>query len=202
MRVEKLVVGQLGTNCYLVWDEKSGKTIIIDPGDAADFIIRKTQDLKLFPILIIATHGHFDHVLAVTELKLAFKIPLLMHRADLFLLKRAPGTAKFFMGFEVDPSLPVDRFVKEGDIIWFGNEKLKILETPGHTPGGISLVGKGILFSGDTIFADGFGRTDFNYGSKKDLEKSIKKLFKLPGDTLVYPGHGEETTIGEAKNLR
>lgn len=186
MRVEKVVVGQLGTNCYLVWDEKTRKTIIIDPGDDGDYIIRKIQDFKLSPVLIIATHGHFDHVLAALELKLAFSIPFLIHKADLFLLNRVQQPNKF---------------VKEGDIISFGQEKLKVLETPGHSPGGISLLEKGVVFSGDTIFADGFGRTDFSYGSKEDLEKSVKKLFKLPEDTIVYPGHGEETTIGEIKSL-
>ncbi|TSC53302.1 MAG: beta-lactamase domain-containing protein [Microgenomates group bacterium LiPW_16] len=201
MRVEKVVVGQLGTNCYLVWDEKTRKTIIIDPGDDGDYIIRKIQDFKLSPVLIIATHGHFDHVLAALELKLAFSIPFLIHKADSFLLNRASSTAKHFLGIKVDPQAMQNRFVKEGDIISFGQEKLKVLETPGHSPGGISLLGKGVVFSGDTIFADGFGRTDFSYGSKEDLEKSVKKLFKLPEDTIVYPGHGEETTIGEIKSL-
>ena len=201
MRVEKLVVGQLATNCYLVWDEKTRDSIIIDPGDDGDYIIQKIQDLKLFPKLLIATHGHFDHVLAALELRLAFSISFLIHKNDLFLLNRASQTAKHFLELRFDPSAKPDKFIKEGDTIRFGGEKLKVLETPGHTPGGISLLGKRIIFSGDTLFADGFGRTDFSYGSKKDLEKSIEKLFKLPDDTLVYPGHGEEITIEEIKSL-
>lgn len=199
MRVEQLVVGQLQANCYLVWDEKTSQAIIIDPGDDGDFIIRRIQDFNLEPKLIIATHGHFDHILAVTELKLAFNIPLLINRADLFLLNRASRTAQFFMGVKPDPSLPVDKFIKEGDIIKFGKQSLKVIETPGHTPGGIALYFKGVLFSGDTIFADGVGRTDFSYGLEEDLRKSIQKLLKFPSDTIVYPGHGDNFFLSQWK---
>lgn len=195
MKVQRLVVGQLQTNCYLIWDQATKKAIIIDPGDDADFIIRKIQDFRLKPVLIIATHGHFDHVLAVTELKLAFQIPFLIHQADLFLLKRTRETACYFTSAEADPSLPPDKFIREGDLIKFDKEKLKVIETPGHTPGSICLYQKGILFSGDTIFAQGVGRTDFAYSSSKELKKSLQKLFKLPAKTKVYPGHGTETTV-------
>lgn len=199
MGIEKLVVGSLQTNCYLCWDEKSQKAIIIDPGDDGDFIVQKILSLKLKPRLIIATHGHFDHVLAVTELKLAFNIPFLINRADLFLLNRASRTAQFFMGVEADPSLPADKFVKKGDIIKFGKESLKVIETPGHTPGGIALYTNGVLFSGDTIFADGVGRTDFSYGLEEDLRKTIQKLLKFPSDTIVYPGHGDNFFLSQWK---
>lgn len=200
MRIERLVVGQLATNCYLVWDEKTQEAIIIDPGDAADFIIRKIQDFNLKPKLIIVTHGHFDHVLAAAELKLVFQVPFLMNKKDLAILKRMKESTRYFTG--IIPDLPpprVDKFIKEGDIIKFGKENLKVIETPGHSPGGVALYnrGEGVLFSGDTLFQQGVGRTDFSYASEKDLIKSIKKLFKLPPQTKVYPGHGEETTIGE-----
>ena len=199
MRIEKLVVGQLQTNCYLVWDEKSGEAVIIDPADDADYIIRKIQDFELKPKLILATHGHFDHVLAVPELKLAYGIPFLMHEADLFLLKRSRETAKFFTRLEADPPLMPNKFLKEGDLIKFGKEKLKVIETPGHSPGGVSFFNRGVIFDGDTLFYRGIGRYDFSYASRDDLFASIKKLFKLPDKTIVYPGHGEETTVGEEK---
>lgn len=192
MEIQSVVVGQLQTNCYLVWDSKSLEAIIIDPGDDGDYIIRRIGDFNLLPKYIIATHGHFDHVLAVTELKLAFNIPFLIHQKDLFLYQRAGRTAKFFQKVAADVILPPDKFIKEGDWLKFGREKLKVLETPGHTPGSISLYVPGFLFSGDVIFAQGRGRTDFSYSSEKDLEKSIKKIFSLPKDTIVYPGHGEE----------
>lgn len=202
MRIEKLVVGTLSTNCYLVWEERTRKTLIIDPGDDGGFIIQKIQDLMLTPQNIIVTHGHFDHVLAATELKLAFTIPFLINQADLFLLRQAQQSAKHFLGIDVDPPAEPNKFVKRGNLIKIGQEELKVLETPGHTPGGISLLGKGIIFTGDTLFAEGFGRTDFSYSSKENLQKSLVKLFKLPGKTVVYPGHGEETTIEIVKSMK
>lgn len=199
MKTEKLIVGQLATNCYLVWDEETGCAVIIDPGDDGDYIIRRIHDFSLQPKLIIATHGHFDHLLAATELKLAFGIPFWLHQADLFLLKRTAATARYFTGLPADPPPTVDKFIKKGEIIRFGQEKLKVLETPGHTPGSISLLGEDLVFDGDTLFCHGLGRTDFRYASKEMLLASINKLFKLPGETIVYPGHGPETTIGEEK---
>ncbi len=203
MKIEKLVVGQLQTNCYLVWDKKSSQAVIIDPGDDADYLIQRINDLGLKPKLIVATHGHFDHVLAVPELKLAFGIPFLLHRKDLFLLKRSAETAHYFTRAAADPPLMPDKFIKEGDQIVFGKQKLKVMETPGHSPGGVALYsrGAGVLFSGDTLFCQGVGRTDFSYGSTRDLEKSIKRLLRLPKEILVYPGHGPETTIGKERKL-
>jgi len=201
MEIETLVVGQLATNCYLVSCPKTREAIIIDPADAGDYIGEKILSLKLKPQLIVATHGHFDHVLAVMELKLAFDIPFFIHQKDESLLKRSQKTAKYFTGIEVDPPAQIDKFIKEGDILNFGEEELKVIETPGHTPGGICLVGKEVLFSGDTLFAHGgIGRTDLAGGSKEEILDSIKnKLFVLPGETSVYSGHGEVTTIEKAK---
>jgi len=210
--IERLSVGQLQTNCYLVSCPETKEAVVIDPGDDGGFIIRRIGDLGLKPKLVLATHGHFDHVLAVVELKLAFNIPFLIHKKDLFLLKRLRKTAEYFLGYDACPEAvgpEVDQYVKEGGTILFGNEELKVIETPGHTPGSICLThfgsgrrnssgveNGGILFSGDTLFHQGVGRTDFSYASSEDLMKSLRKLFKLPDDTVVYPGHGPETTIG------
>lgn len=200
MKIETLVLGQLETNCYLVYDEKTKEAIVIDPADEGNFIIQKILDLKLRPRLIIATHGHFDHLLGALELKLAFNLPFLMHQADLPILKRTQETSSYFLGIAVDPPPPVDKFVKEGDKISFGKSELKVIETPGHTPGGICLYTLGTLFSGDTLFADGIGRTDLSYASHEQLIHSIKeKLFQLPEKTIVYPGHGISTTIQTEK---
>lgn len=195
-----MVVGRLQTNCYLASCSKTGEAVIIDPGDDGDFITKRIGDLGLKPRLILATHGHFDHVLAVTELRLAFKIPFLVHESDLFLLKRLRRTAEYFLGYDACPEVgegPVpDRFLKEGDLIRFGKEKLGVVETPGHTPGGISFYGDSALFSGDTLFHRGVGRTDLSYASADELIDSLEKLFKLPAKTVVYPGHGPRTMIG------
>ncbi|MEJ2441515.1 MAG: MBL fold metallo-hydrolase [Patescibacteria group bacterium] len=198
LKVKTLVVGQLQTNCYLVIDGKSEEAIIIDPGDDADYIIRILSDLNIKPKEIIATHGHFDHVLGVTELKFAYKIPFLIHKADEFLLERQQATAKHFLEVDVDPASCVDKYLKEGDEIKLGKFSFKVIETPGHTPGSISLYCKeaGIVFVGDVIFeGGGRGRTDFAYSDEKELINSIKKLLKLPGKTKVYSGHGNEARI-------
>jgi len=201
MEIEKLIVGQLQTNCYLVWDEETKKGLIIDPGDDAEYILNRIKDLEIKPEMILATHGHFDHVLGVFELKMALKIPFLIHQEDLFLLKRADKTAGYFRGIK-DGFVPsADGFLKENEKISFGqNSQLKVIETPGHSPGGVAFFSRGVVFSGDTLFKQGVGRTDFSYCSQADLIDSIKnKLFKLPDKTIIYPGHGEKTTIGEEK---
>lgn len=193
MKIIKLVVGQLQTNCYLLIDHN--QCLIIDPGDDGDFIINKIKDMEVRPIGIIATHGHFDHILAATELKLAFNIPFYLHKNDLPILKRTRLTAKYFTGVETDPPPEADRELKEGQIIKVGSKRLRVIETPGHTPGGISLYVKGAVFVGDLIFKDGVGRTDLAGGDSNMLDISIKKISELPKETIVYPGHGDEFKI-------
>jgi len=201
LKVECLVVGQLQTNCYLVWEKETHEGVIIDPGDDAEYILNRVKDLEIKPLFILATHGHFDHVLAVLELKTALKIPFLVNKKDLFLLKRAVSSAKFFTGEKEALKPIVDKFIKENDIISFGKKgKLKVIGSPGHSPGGVVFESRGVVFSGDTLFKQGMGTTQYSYCSQPDLLSSIKnKLFKLPDETIVYPGHGEETTIGEER---
>ena len=203
MEIHKLITGQLRTNCYLAYDSQASDVIIIDPGDDADYIIRKIADLNKKPSKIIATHGHFDHILAATELKLAYDIPFLIHKDDEFLLKRLQSTARHFLGVKTDPAPLANEYLKEDDEVKTGKYTFKVIETPGHTPGGISLYCKKakILFAGDTVFEKGgIGRTDFVYANNNQLIESIKKLLKLPENTIVYTGHGEETTIKEVKS--
>ena len=210
MLVEVLIVGQLATNCYLFYDKDSRGCFIIDPGDDADFIINRIKDLDLKPQLILATHGHFDHVLAITELKLAFNIPFYLSAKDAKILKRTQSTARYFTGIEPDPPAKIDKFLKEGQILNLGglnNLSLKVLETPGHTPGSLSYLARAcasnkIIFVGDLIFAGGgYGRTDLKGGDFKKLQQSIKKVLSLPLKTVIYPGHGEETSVGEEREF-
>jgi glyoxylase-like metal-dependent hydrolase (beta-lactamase superfamily II) len=210
MKIDVLEVGSLKTNCYLV--SSDGEVGIIDPGDDADYIIREIQKENLTPVWICVTHGHFDHVLAVTELALAFNIPFYMHPEDEFLLDRAKETAEHFTGVYADPVLVKFKDLKEGDTLKIGKETLEVIETPGHTPGGICLYiksekalsgGKLALFCGDLIFDRGtVGRTDFKYSSCEKLENSVKKVMKLPENTTIYPGHGEKTTVFSHKKTR
>lgn len=201
MKIIVLSVGQLRTNCYLVEDE--GEVGIIDPGDDGDYILRKMEDLKAKPVWIVATHGHFDHVLGISEIVLATNIPFYLNPKDNFLLQRAKKSAEHFTKTYADPMLVKPLPLSQTSKISVGRENFQVIETPGHTPGGISFYCKKekVLFPGDLIFARGaVGRTDFEYASFENLTKSIKKVLKLPEETVVYPGHGESTTIGKIKN--
>ena len=202
MEVSRLKVGQLDSNCYLLIDEESDVGVIVDPGDDGDFIIQKVLDERVKIEAIIATHGHYDHVLAVNEMKMAFEAPFLMRSEDEFLLERMRETTKHFSDF--DPGTPpkVDEYLNEVERFGFGNVKLEVLHTPGHTPGSVSLYSKenSKLFVGDVLFAGGgVGRTDFSYCSSTDLWKSIKKLLSFPNETKVFSGHGDEFYLMDEK---
>lgn len=196
MKIIRLEVGALGTNCYIVWCDQTQQAVIIDPGGDAAAIMAQVSDEKLSVQYIINTHGHADHIGALAKVKQATGAPVLIHAADAGMLTSASQNLSSYMGpgmtFE-----PADRLIKEGDVISFGEASLAVLETPGHTPGGVCLTGEGVVFSGDTLFAESIGRTDFPGGSYSQLIRNIReKLMILPDNYIVYPGHGPETTIG------
>jgi len=216
LNIQTLTVGDLETNCYLVSNTVTPGTvartrdssqvgpqnecIIIDPGDDADFISETIINQKLKPLAIILTHGHFDHVLGCLELKLNFNLPIYLHQADAKLYSSANQSAFHWLKKKTLKVPPIDRFIKGGDKIKVGSETLTVIETPGHTPGSICLYdGKNHLFTGDTLFKDSVGRTDFSYSKPLQLTKSLAKIFKLPPETAIYPGHGETTTIAAEK---
>jgi hydroxyacylglutathione hydrolase len=198
VKIYPLVVGRLQTNCYIL---QSGKeAIIIDPGDEADRIRRFLTDLGAKPSRIVATHTHFDHVLGVDGLKAETAAPFSIHKDDLLLLEAMQERVRQFMGFSVPPPPKVDSFLKHGDEIVLGNETIRVLHTPGHSPGSISLAGRGYVFTGDALFNQSIGRTDLPGGNYETLIHSItEQLFRLEDNTTVYPGHGSETTIGDEK---
>lgn len=195
IKIITLPLGQLETNCYLVTCSETGATIIIDPADQGDLISQKILTEKLTPIAIILTHGHFDHVLALLETKLNFSLPIYLHPADSKLLSQAGKSATHWLGISTDPVPPADRPLKDKQVIKIGHKTLKVIYTPGHTPGSICLYSPPHLFTGDTLFKEGIGRTDFSYSSPLQLTKSLKKLFKLPPETIIYPGHGDPSTL-------
>ncbi|MCL5784932.1 MAG: MBL fold metallo-hydrolase [Patescibacteria group bacterium] len=200
MTIITLPVGSLATNCYLV--ESKGEVGIIDPGDAGDFIIQKIEDLKSKPVWIAATHGHFDHVLAISEIALTYEIPFYLHPKDEFLLKRATESAEYFTGVQTDPVLVAPQPFPKSKKLRVGKLELEVIEIPGHTPGGVGFYcpKEKALFSGDLIFAGGgVGRTDFNYASEEELLYSINRILKLPPETVVYPGHGGNFTLDKLR---
>ncbi|HOL17215.1 MAG TPA: MBL fold metallo-hydrolase [Bacillota bacterium] len=194
MFLKTLVVSMFGTNCYLVGCSQTKEGVVIDPGAEGKRIIKEIKEAGIKIKFIINTHGHVDHIGANSRLKEALGAPVLLHRRDLEIYQN-PG---FGLGLVVGKQPQPDRFIKEGDRINFGRLSLQVIETPGHTPGGVSLYMPGAVFSGDTLFAGSIGRTDLAGGSFHEIIQSIKKrLLVLPPDTVVYPGHGPASTIGD-----
>lgn len=201
MILKALAVGPIMANCYILGCERTKSAAVIDPGEDADRILMKLAEDKLTLKYIINTHGHFDHVGGNAALKKASEAGLVIHPADEHMLSELGMTAASF-GLSTENSPPPDRTVNEGDIITFGDISLKVLHTPGHSAGGISLLTDKIVFVGDTLFAGSIGRTDLPGGDYNTLISSIKtKLLVLDEDTKVYTGHGPATTIGQEKRV-
>jgi len=198
MKIKILSLGQLKTNCYILYNDKN--CIVIDPADDSNFISDVIEKLSIKPIAIIATHGHFDHNLAAGELQLIYKIPYYINKKDLFLLKQINQSAKHWLKINSDIFLPEKiEFIDENSILKLDAEIIKVISTPGHTPGSICLKTKNEIFTGDTLFKNDIGRYDFSYSSREQIKDSICKLMKLSNDLVVYPGHGAETTIENEK---
>jgi hydroxyacylglutathione hydrolase len=192
MLVETFTVGMLSTNCYVASSQETKEAIIIDPGidlsSDAGQILNYIAEKKLKINFIVNTHGHDDHVQGDAFFQQRFNVPICIHLLD----------EHFIQALEKD-SFPKNLVFKDGDLIKVGREILKVLHTPGHTPGSICLVGEKLVFTGDTLFAGGIGRTDFPGGSMSEMKNSLRKLMELPLNLLVYPGHGESSIIVEEK---
>ncbi len=198
--VASITVGIFQENCYLYACPETREAVIIDPGDEAPRILQQIEALKLIPKYIINTHGHIDHIGAIDEVSEVYPVPLAIHPADVYMYTEE-RTARMYGRKAPLVSRKPDILLEEDDIISFGTLSLKVLHTPGHTPGGVCLLSAPYcLFSGDTLFHRGIGRTDFEGGSYEQLVKSIReKLYTLDEDLLVFPGHEGPTTIGEEK---
>lgn len=194
MLIEQLPVGAIGTNCYLLGDEGSRLCAIIDPGAEAQRIVSRTKALGYAPAMILLTHGHYDHVTAVRDvLGLAGSMPVYLHPAD---YPYAPAGFYSPRGLgELDEVV----FYREGDTVTLGGLTVRVLETPGHTAGSVTLQVGDALFTGDTLFAGSCGRTDFETGSPRAMLRSLRRLALLEGDYRVFPGHEFTSTLEEER---
>lgn len=195
MEFKRLPLGVLQTNCYVVFDEKTKEAAIIDPSGDFPELKGYIENNGLKVKYIIVTHGHGDHIGALKELKDYSDADIYIHGEDNEMLKSKIKNFSNIMGGAV-VEMSADKFLEDGDVLELGETKLNIIHTPGHSRGGISIYCDRVLFSGDTLFKNSIGRTDFPGGSLAEIIDSIKsKLFALPDDTVVYPGHGPSTTI-------
>lgn len=206
MSIRKLTVGLLSTNSYLLFDDAEKQAIVIDPGGDGEKILSKISKLGLHVRYIVASHGHFDHILAVDSIKKQENGNFLLHKDDVKLLTRAQKMARYYGHREWTPPKP-DGYIKDGEVLKVsGTLNLQVLHTPGHSPGSINLLWndeeKSQLFSGDLIFSGGVGRTDLQGGNVSAMRRSLRKIFKLPDKTIIHPGHGPDLSLQEAKEVR
>jgi glyoxylase-like metal-dependent hydrolase (beta-lactamase superfamily II) len=195
-------VGPLACNCYVVGDPATSEAIVIDPGGDASEIIAAIEERNLTITAIVATHAHFDHLIAADVVREHTAAPMYLHDSDRPLLDWFQTSGLMFLGMELPPPPEIDSSPKEGDRLVAGSAELVVVHTPGHSPGSISLVSDSALFSGDTLFADSIGRSDLPGGDGDQLIASIhNKLFESPDDLPVYPGHGPATTIGKERRF-
>ena len=194
MLIETFTVGMLSTNCYVVNSQRTKDAIIIDPGlefssetqQVLDYIMQGALKIKS----IVNTHGHSDHISGDASFQSKYSVPICIHKYDAATIE---GLVK--------GKFPPNVLLEDGSLIEFGDESLKVMHTPGHTPGSICLLGERLVFTGDTLFAGGIGRTDFPGGTDSDMRLSLQKLASLPDNFLVYPGHGPTSIMSQEKRI-
>lgn len=189
-------VGPMEANCYILYNPDKREGLIVDPGAEGSRLIKFIKQEKIFINYIINTHGHPDHIGANRKIKEHTNAPILIHQYDAPMLTKSGSVLSFIFPLE-SSSPPADTFIKDGDLIECAGMKLKVLHTPGHTPGGISLLIDDFIFTGDTLFSGSIGRFDLPGGSQEVLLNSIKKILSLDENLIIYPGHGPSTTVGQ-----
>ncbi len=199
MKVIRIPAGIYAANCYIVYSDKTKHGIIVDPGGDSDKILKIIEDQNINIDYIILTHGHGDHIGGVIQLLNELEVPLLVHEDDLDMISDANMNLSNIMPIG-SLELEADRLLKDGDSIKFGDLEAQIIHTPGHTKGGICIKIGDNLITGDTLFQGSIGRTDLTGGDYDTIISSIKdRLLIFPEDTIVWPGHGAESTIGSEK---
>jgi len=199
-KVDKYICGDVRTNCYFLINTQTKEAVIVDPADNAPMLKRKITEKELKPVAILLTHGHFDHIMAAEEIRSAYKIPIIAHKEEKMILENARGNLSVMFG--ANYVIKADQYVDDNAMLSLADFDIQVMHTPGHTIGGCCYYVKeeGVLFSGDTLFCESIGRTDFPTGSMSTLIRSIRqKLLVLPEETKVYPGHESTTDIEHEK---
>lgn len=195
--IKGIVVGVFQENCWIIGNRRTGEAICIDPGDQPEEILALAKDMGVVIKAIANSHAHVDHILGVRGVQAATGAKFFMHRDELPIAAQAARSALMFTGQEVEPPPDPDFFPEEGDEVEVEGVKLSVIHTPGHTPGSLSYYTEGLLFSGDTLFQGSIGRTDLPGGDyAQEMDSIVEKLLTLPDDTIVLPGHMQETRIG------
>jgi hydroxyacylglutathione hydrolase len=202
LEVRGVVVGLFQENCWIVGSRQRGEAVVIDPGDEPDEILALARDMGVKITRVLASHAHLDHIMAAREVVEATGAPFLLHADDLPIAEKMPQSARSWLGRDVPPAPTPDAFPVHGQDIEVAGVTLRVIHSPGHTPGSVSLYAAEakLLFSGDTLFHESIGRTDLPGGDTGTIVASIRqRLYTLPGDTRVLPGHMQETTIAHER---
>ncbi len=205
MKVKTLTVGLFQSNCYLVSCERTNDAVVIDAGGEGERILSTIEKDQLNVKALVNTHGHIDHVSALSVVAHALSVPVLMHEGDLPIFNNLSSQAAMF-GVPAPEGIEITRYLQSGDTIDFGDVSGEVIHTPGHSPGGISIIFRDenpqVIFTGDTLFMGSIGRTDLYGGDFETIIRSLRDIYlPLANRTIVYPGHGDHTTIGTEKQF-
>lgn len=195
MKILTFILGTMQTNCYFLTDEETGETAVVDPADSAGIIAEKITDRGLALKFIILTHAHFDHMMALEELRTLYKVPVYIHAHDAEALLHPEKSYMKQFGGTGTPCRPADFLLNDGDVLKLGKSEIKIMHTPGHTKGSVCLITDGKIISGDTLFRGDIGRYDLYGGDYTQLLESLRRIAALDGDYKIYPGHGSRTSL-------
>jgi glyoxylase-like metal-dependent hydrolase (beta-lactamase superfamily II) len=198
--VRGIVVGSFAENCWVIGNRRTGEAVCVDPGDQPDEILAMARDMGVTIKYIANSHAHIDHILGVGAIREQTGAKFLLHAGDLELVRNTANMARGWMGVEIPNPPDPDQFIDEGDIVSVDGLELRVIHTPGHTRGSVCFYANGIVFAGDTLFAGSIGRTDLPGGDfDEEMASIVEKLLALPDDTIVLPGHMDQTTIGHER---